>query len=201
MADAPGEPRTDALGVIAYVAYVAIGGVLVFGFAWALKPAVEAQNQAACRPLSPELRDIEAPDFTVRDLAGQDVTLSDLRGRFVVLNFWATWCEPCIREWPQLDMLAQRFAGRDDVAVLAVSVDEEPEKIPEFLERMGLSDSGVTVLSDPSGTVPGTFGTSKLPDTYFVDERGRLVHAYVNVREWGAPVAFRCLDSMVGRAG
>jgi thiol-disulfide isomerase/thioredoxin len=195
-----GGAKLDTIGVLAHVVYVLVGGLLVLGFAWAVVPAVEAQNDAACRALSPQERRQEAPDVSFVDLEGSEQRLFDLRGRFLVLNFWASWCEPCITEWPQLDQLAQRLGGREDVEVVAVSVDEQLSDVKSFLHRMSLTQSGVRVLHDPTGEVPGAFGTSKLPDTYFVDERGRVVHAYVNVRKWGSPAAFRCVDSMVGRA-
>jgi thiol-disulfide isomerase/thioredoxin len=197
---AEGEGRLDAIGVLAHVVYVLVGGFLVLGFAWAIVPAVEAQNDAACRSLSPEERRQEAPDVSFEDLDGNDVRLSDLRGRFLVVNFWASWCEPCITEWPQLEQLAQRLDGRQDVEVVAVSVDEQLSDVKSFLDRMSLANGGVRVLHDPTGEVPGAFGTTKLPDTYFVDESGQVIHAYVNVRQWGSPAAFRCVDSIVGRA-
>lgn len=199
MSDEAGA-KLDVIGVVAHVAYVLVGGLLVLGFAWAVVPAVEAQNEAACRSLSPVERRQEAPDVSFVDLEGNEVRLSDLRGRFLVFNFWASWCEPCITEWPQLDQLAQRFEARRDVEVVAVSVDEKLSDVTSFLDRMSLTQSGVRVLHDPTGEVPSAFGTSKLPDTYFIDESGRVVHAYVNVRRWGSPSAFRCVDSMVGRA-
>jgi peroxiredoxin len=191
--------KLDAVGVLAHVVYVLVGGLLVLGFAWAVVPAVEAQNDAACRSMAPVERRQEAPDVSLVDLDGNQVSLLDLRGRFLVLNFWASWCEPCITEWPQLEQLAQRLEGRQDVEVVAVSVDEQLGDVTSFLERMSLTQTRVRVLHDPTGEVPGAFGTSKLPDTYFVDEGGRVVHAYVNVRSWGSPAAFRCVDSMVGR--
>ena len=120
-------------------------------------------------------------------------------GQFVVVNFWATWCEPCITEWPQLHQLAQRLSGRDDVVVLAVSIDNEQEAILPFLERMSLLDTEVQVVWDSSTTVHEKFGSSKIPDTFFVNEEGELVSAFVNVRKWGAPEAFHCVDGSVGR--
>jgi thiol-disulfide isomerase/thioredoxin len=202
MADAP-EPDEEtggrALGVTAHVVYVALGALLVFCFAASLTPAVQAQSDAACRSLEPEPRTGDAPSFTVQDLQGNQVALADLQGRFVVVNFWATWCEPCIREWPQLDRLAERFAGRDDLEILAISVDSDPKLISPFLERMSLQNTRVKVLWDPQQQVQKQFGTEKLPDTYFVDRAGKLVHAYINVRDWGRPMAYRCVESMLAR--
>lgn len=186
------------LGLAAHLVFILAGGLLVFCFAAALTPAVRAQAAAACRSLEPSPRSGPAPEFTVQDLEGAPVALADLRGRFVIVNFWATWCEPCIREWPQLDRLAERFADRDDVVILAVSVDSDPQQIAPFLERMSLTQTRVRVLWDPKQDVQKAFGTDKLPDTYFVDRAGQLVQAYINVRDWGRPAAYRCVESMLG---
>ena len=184
----------DALGILAYVAFVMVGGLLVFAFAWALGPAVENQGQALCRELTPEVRSGEFPELVAKDLEGNDVSLEDLRGKFVVLNFWATWCEPCTREWPELDKLAQRLGNREDVVVLAVSLDQEPEAIAPYLERMSLTDTKVTVWNDPTGKANGAFGGQKIPDTFFVRADGEFTQAFINVRKWGSPAAYRCVD-------
>jgi peroxiredoxin len=187
----------DAFGFLAYLLYVGVGGLLVFGFAWSLRGAVEVQKDSVCRAMRPEGREGPAPDFTVQDLAGNPVSLQDYRGKFVVLNFWATWCEPCIGEWPQLHKLAERLADRDDVVVLAISMDQKPEDLAPFLERMSLSETPVQVLWDPEQNVQKTFGTEQLPDTYFIDGDGELVHAYINERKWGAPEGYHCVDGMI----
>lgn len=135
-----------------------------------------------------------APDLQLQDLDGKAVRLSEFRGKFVVLNFWATWCEPCIGEWPQVHQLAQRLVDRDDVVVLAVSIDEDPKLVRPFLDRMSLGETPVQVLWDSTQSVHRTFGTEKIPDTYFIDEDGQVKYAFVNVRKWGSPEAYHCVD-------
>jgi len=142
----------------------------------------------------------EAPDFTVKDLEGNEVHLSDFRGKLVVLNFWATWCPPCVIEWPQVAKLARRLQdeGDDGVVVLAVSIDHEPEKIGPFLELMTLFESPVKVLWDESTKLHEQFGSEKIPDTYFVDEQGLVSAVFVNEREWGQPDALHCVEASIG---
>jgi len=192
------RPGISGLGLVAHLIFVIAGGLLVFWFAAALNPALTAQSAAPCRSQEPEPRSGPAPEFAVQDLLGAPVALTDFRGRLVIVNFWATWCEPCIREWPQLDRLAERFADRDDVVILAVSVDSDPKLIAPFLERMSLTDTRVRVLWDPKQEVHKSFGTDKLPDTYFVGRAGQLLHAFINVRDWGRPAAYQCVESMLG---
>lgn len=141
-----------------------------------------------------------APDFAVKDLDGNPVQLSDFRGKLVVLNFWATWCPPCVIEWPQVAKLARRLEdeGDDGVAVLAVSIDSEPEKIGPFLELMTLFESPVRVLWDETTKLHEQFGSEKIPDTYFIDEEGRVSAVFVNEREWGSPDALHCVESSIG---
>jgi thiol-disulfide isomerase/thioredoxin len=169
----------------------------VFWFAAALRPAVTAQGAAPCRSLRPEARSGAAPAFTVQDLEGKPVALADFAGKFVIVNFWATWCEPCIREWPQLDRLAERFAGRDEVVILADQHGQGPDRARAVPRRMGLEHTRVKVLWDPEQSVQKAFGTTNLPDTYFVDRAGQLRDAFINVREWGRPAAYQCVESML----
>jgi thiol-disulfide isomerase/thioredoxin len=143
--------------------------------------------------------ELMAPEIAGEDLAGNPINLSDLRGKFVIVNFWATWCEPCITEWPQIDQLAKRLGDRDDVVILAVSIDTDRDLIRPVLEQMSLLETEVGVIWDPTQEIHRAYGSEKIPDTFFVDEEGRLVNAFVNVRKWGAPEAFHCVDGMVGR--
>lgn len=189
----------DPLGLAALMTYILVGGFLVFGFAWAIFPAVRGQNASPCRPLKPEARTGAAPNFQVQDMQGNPVALSDFKGKFVVLNFWATWCEPCTTEWPQVHRLAERLADRDDVVVIAMSIDSDRDAIMPFLERMALDDTPALVLWDPKQEVHKAFGTKQIPDTYFIDESGELTQAFINVRPWGTPDAIHCVDSLVGR--
>ena len=188
----------DELTIGAYVAFVLVSGLLVFGFASALGPAVEGRGAGACRAMSPEARGGLPRDDGGDPRRGAGGAAS-LRGKFVVLNFWATWCEPCTREWPELDKLARRLGDRDDVVVVAVSLDEEGEKVRPYLASMGLEDSPVTIWRDPEAEANRLFGGEKLPDTYFVNEAGEYIDAFINVRSWGSTIAVQCVESRVGR--
>ncbi len=193
----PAVEQSPLVAAAALLLFLLVSGGLVFGYGLSLQRAVQSQNSSPCRPLTPKPLDGPAPDFSVVDVAtGETLTLKDLRGKFVVLNFWASWCEPCITEWPQIARLAERFAARDDIVVLAVSQDETAEEVTKFLERMSLKSSGVRVGWDSEKTVAKSYGTDKLPDTYFIGSDGQLISAFVNVRDWGRPGAYRCVESV-----
>jgi cytochrome c biogenesis protein CcmG/thiol:disulfide interchange protein DsbE len=121
-----------------------------------------------------------APQFTVSD-GTQTVDLSKLRGRIVVLNFWATWCIPCIEEVPSLVEMQRRMP---QVSVVAISSDEDAAVYRQFL-----SDNHVNFVTvrDPSGRIPKLFGTIKIPETYVIDQRGVLRRKFVSAQNWTTP--------------
>lgn len=184
--------------LIAWSLFSLVSGLLIFAFAWSLVPAIRSQKQAPCRPLLPEKRQLSVPEVSLQDVrTNEPFRLSDLHGKMVIVNFWATWCEPCIREWSELDQLAQRLSDRDDVVVLAISSDASIQEVQNFLEQMNLEQTRVKVAWDPSGQLYRQLGSEKLPDTYFVNSAGEVTDIFVNVREWGSPAAYHCVMSMV----
>jgi thiol-disulfide isomerase/thioredoxin len=189
----------DTVALTAMLAFVLVGGLLVFGFAQALVPAAEAQLGAACRPLIPTPKSGPAPALELEDLDGNPVSLEQFRGKFLIVNFWATWCDPCTREWPDLDLLATRLIDREDIVVLAISVDQELPLIAPFIERMGLGATNVKILRAKAPDAQQLWGSEKIPDTYFVSREGELEAVFVNVREWGRPKAIRCVEASAGQ--
>jgi peroxiredoxin len=123
-----------------------------------------------------------APDFTVRD-SDRTVTLSQLKGQVVVLNFWATWCPPCIEEMPSLVRM-QQFMKAKGVTVLAVSVDADESRYKRFLR-----DHGVNLLSvrDPDQKSNSLYGTSKFPETYIIDRSGVVRRKFIGAVDWTEP--------------
>ena len=123
-----------------------------------------------------------APDFTVKD-SEHAVTLSQLKGQVVVLNFWATWCAPCVEEMPSLVQMQQRMKAKG-VTVLAVSVDVDQNSYHRFL-----GDHAVSLLTvrDPDQKSSGLYGTFKFPETYVIDRNGVMRRKFIGAVDWTEP--------------
>jgi thiol-disulfide isomerase/thioredoxin len=116
-----------------------------------------------------------APDFEWTGLDGKTLRLSSYRGRVVVVNFWATWCQPCREELPALQRVA---ASEPDVVVLEVDLMEPSDKARSFLDSLGL-DRLQPVL-DSDGATTRRYGVLGLPSTFFVDKQGVIRHLELN---------------------
>jgi len=123
-----------------------------------------------------------APDFTVKD-SDRMVTLGQFKGQVVVLNFWATWCPPCIEEMPSLVRMQQHMQAKG-VTVLAVSVDADESSYKRFLR-----DHGVNLLTvrDPDQKSNSLYGTSKFPETYIIDRNGIMRRKFIGAVDWTEP--------------
>jgi thiol-disulfide isomerase/thioredoxin len=130
---------------------------------------------------------VPAPLEVFQDLAGGRVRMDDFAGQVVVLNFWATWCPPCVREMPSLDRL--QAALRDEgLAVVAVSLDRGGvEVIKPFVDKLGLVEMGL--YWDANSALAKAYGITGLPTTFIIDKQGRIVGALQGSAEWGSPEA------------
>ena len=123
-----------------------------------------------------------APDFTVQD-SDRKVSLNELRGKIVVLNFWATWCPPCVEEMPSLVKMQQKMKPKG-VEVVAVSVDADESAYRRFLK-----DHSVDLLTvrDPDQKSNNLYGTFKFPETYIIDRNGVLRRKFIGAVDWSQP--------------
>jgi len=131
-----------------------------------------------------------APDFTIKD-ADRSVTLSQLRGKIVVLNFWATWCPPCIDEMPSLELLQKKFQGKD-VTVLAVSLDDDASDYHKFLQDhhidlLTVRESGQKTNTGVIAPISSQYGTFKVPESYIIDRNGMIRRKFIGEVNWGQP--------------
>ena len=123
-----------------------------------------------------------APEFTVQD-SDRSVSLNQYRGQAVVLNFWATWCPPCVEEMPSLVEMQRRMKIKG-VTVVAVSVDVDEKAYRQFLK-----DHNVNLLTvrDPGQKSSNLYGTFKFPETYIIDRNGVMRRKFIGAVEWTAP--------------
>jgi peroxiredoxin len=153
----------------------AIGLLLVFGWT----------SRGEYSPLDAGSR---APEYAAVSLDGDTLSLEDLRGRVVLLNVWATWCTPCVREMPALERLHEQHDA-EGLSVVAVSVDASTPGLGAADVRRFVDDLGVTftILLDPGGEIENRFRVSGLPMTFLIDREGRIRQRIVGAREWNEP--------------
>lgn len=135
----------------------------------------------SCRSSEPAKIGSTAPDFTVSD-GQKTVQLSQLRGKPVLLNFWATWCPPCVEEVPSLVALQSRVG--DKVTVLAVSMDVDEDAYKAFTAK---KMPGVLTVRDPDHKSSALFGTFAYPETFLIDKDGKIQRKFIGAVEWTSP--------------
>ncbi len=123
-----------------------------------------------------------APNFTVQD-SDRKVTLSDLQGKVVVLNFWATWCPPCVEEMPSLIQMSQKMKDKG-VVVLGVSMDVDGDAYHKFLTDHKVDFLTVRDADQKSNNLYGTF---KFPETYIIDRSGLVRRKFIGATDWTSP--------------
>lgn len=136
----------------------------------------------AAAPFAP-YRGEPLPSFTLPDLDGTPWSLDAMRGQVVVVNFWATWCPPCVAEMPALERLQAAFDG-EPLQVVAVNVAEEPYDVALFLRQVPVD---LTILLDQRGRTQKGWKVRGLPTTVILDAEGKVRHHVAGQREWDSP--------------
>ena len=121
-----------------------------------------------------------APSVSLQDLSGNHYDLTQYQGKVVLLNFWATWCPPCIKEIPSLGRLQERLAG-DEFVVLSVDIGEPAEAVADFLKRV---PARFPVLLDTDGKTVQDWNIRAFPTTFLIDKTGHIRYAYFGALEW-----------------
>ncbi len=172
-------------GVVGRAIAMAVGAVLPPGFAF-------AGHVVRAWPAG-----LPVPPLEVVDLAGKPWRLEALAGQVVVLNFWATWCEPCRLEMPSLDAMAAR-RRREGVVVAAVNYKEPPDVIRRFLERAPFK---AQILLDSDGDATVTWTPRVFPSTIIIGRNGQPVHVVVGELDWEGAEAKALLDPLIAATG
>jgi len=130
-------------------------------------------------------------ELTFPDLEGRDVSMTEFRGKVVLLNFWATWCPPCVKEMPSMEKLRQKYAGQD-FEVVAINAGEDSESVEAFLlER----DITFPILLDIRGASFMTLGIRGLPMSFLLNKEGRSVMTFLGERDWLEPAQTKLIEA------
>ena len=132
------------------------------------------------------------PEVQGTDVQGQSWRLSQLKGRAVLLNFWASWCEPCRMEMPTLQQLADIY-GPDKLVVLAVNFKESPRQIARYMQSTGMA---LPVLPDLQGDIAARFGVRVFPTTVLVDVKGQIGQRVRGEMDWTGQEAAKLVEAL-----
>ena len=139
--------------------------LMTFGLAGCVKkaPAPEAQTEVSSEAESAEINHEPeaAPNFILKDLDGAEVSLSDYQGKFLMVNFWATWCQYCDEEMP--DLMAFQEKHKEEMTVLAINVGEDEKTVKAYMAKKKLN---LKVLMDTDNKVAESFAVSAFPTTF-----------------------------------
>jgi peroxiredoxin len=158
-------------------------------FVFPLYVRADAWREMAIERIGPSA----APEFTLPNTEGKKFALKDFKGRYVLLNFWATWCPPCVEEMPSLGRLNSVY-GKNGLSVVAINDYESKEKAAKFIKR---NDIGFLVLVDPSGKVSESYRATVLPTTFIIDRDGRAIGKAMGMRDWASPAAMRFFNDLL----
>lgn len=166
----------------------AVVAALLLALADPAAPAADVQ------PLDPS---VAPPPLELPDAAGTPRSLTEHRGRVVLLNFWGSWCPPCVEELPSIQRLADRERNRP-FAVVTVNTGDSQHQVGHLSARLGLA---LPVLFDREGTAAAAWRVRVFPTTYLIDRQGRLRTRVLGPMEWDQDEAARLIDSLIAEAG
>ena len=143
-----------------------------------------------------EVIEVEAPAtsaISFKNKSGETVSLSSLKGKVVFINFWATWCPPCIQEMPTINELKAKYKGNDDIVFLMVDVDNKMEKSTAFMEK-NKYDLPVYV---PASNIPSEYLGSSIPTTVILDKSGDMIARIEGGRDYTSPEIIKVVNELV----
>jgi cytochrome c biogenesis protein CcmG, thiol:disulfide interchange protein DsbE len=139
----------------------------------------------AADSLEPHITNVgdKAPNFRITNDRGRTFTRDDFGGKLLVLNFWASWCPPCVEETPSLNEFTRQF-GQQGVVVLGVSIDRNEALYKKFIDRFHVA---FNTARDPEADISTSYGTFQIPETYLIDKTGHVVQKVISNQNWMDP--------------
>ena len=122
-----------------------------------------------------------APELPIFDKAGKKTDLAKQKGKIFIVHFWATWCPPCVEEIPALSRFWDKYRTREDVNLYAISVDKDWKTIDDFMAK---NPSKITLFLDPGAATAKRFGTTQYPETYIINDKGRVLFRVQGAVDW-----------------
>lgn len=136
------------------------------------------------------------PPFVLEDIDGKQYRLSDYRGKVVLVNFWATWCAPCVKEMPTMQRLKSKL-GEKELLILAVNMGDDDASVRDFLKKIPLS---FPILMDRQGSVSRQWKVYALPTSFVLDAKGTVTYVLFGSLEWDTPEVAAQLSSLTAVA-
>ena len=168
-----------------------IGWVSVPTFFIAICVLISAQINAS--GLMDKVPESEPANFTLMSSHGSDISLSDYQGRFVLLNFWATWCPPCVKEMPALNVLHKKLNGSNGLQVVGVHVGPALATVKQFLKDKPVD---FDIVIDKNMALSG-WQVSGLPTTFLISPSGKIIYKAVGEREWDSDEMIKFIQGVM----
>ncbi|MEK6772994.1 MAG: TlpA disulfide reductase family protein [Bdellovibrionota bacterium] len=138
------------------------------------------------------------PTFSTQTIEGEKIELSAKPGKLVIVNFWASWCGPCIEEIPSLVKLAEHF--KDRIEILAISNDEKIEDIQVFMKSFSkLKAANIKIIWDQNRNIADSFKVQRLPESFIVRTSGKLEKKIIGSIGWYTPQSIEYIESVLKR--
>lgn len=134
------------------------------------------------------------PDIELIDISQNKLNLSELNGSVVFVNFWATWCEPCIDELPSIEILFRRFSHNPRFKLVTILFKDDRQKVLRYMEENGYT---FPVYMNPDGSAAKKFGITGVPETFIIDKKGILRDKKIGPEQWDSPIIMEMLQSMI----